>query len=718
MLQAHTFLSARFAVALLALAVALPGCSEKKPSVALFDDAAFYGKQKSAVAELAGGPRKVAPPMSLTCSDGTGLRLTQLDARAVIEGPLAFTELQLEFHNPESRQREGRFAITLPPGAAISRFAMHTGGRWMEGEVVEKQQARRIYEDYLHRKQDPALLETDAGNTFRARVFPIPANGVKKLIVSYATELANADTPYVLPLAGLGKLDELHAVVAVQHMAKGDEARDPRVVRVEQRGFEPLSDLVVHPQAAGGHSALRNGDLVAARLTLPSNHGKQTFGRTLILVDTSASEAVDFKGRVKRLGELVAFVGANGATRVKVIAFDQVSEEIFDDAPANWGKDHSGRLLARGALGASDWGAGLKVAAKVLGDAKDVRLLIFGNGVATAGDKEVDKLRAAALALKSAGVIRIDTIEMAAQRDMDVLRAIATAGLQHEGLHVQLAGGETKADFSDLVAATFAPIRVAVKGAKWVWPQELKGLRGGDGVVVYAEQDGDSIEVELSGGVDRQMTIKPARAARSLLHSAWIGARIRRLLYDGEFGDPDMRPMATQRALKLSIEHRVLCDLTALLVLESEAEYRRYNIDQTALSQILSVTGDLEVAALDRSAVYQGKNMQIAGDEPGEEMGWFDRLKAKFGGSTTGKYLRKAEQEEHVSEVYEVMVEEKQEEPPEPEAVAAAAPQAMEAPGAPKAERRRPKAEPVPQARPQSRGAIRTPRNEGGLPVK
>src|SRR5262249_14862885 len=57
-------------------------------------------------------------PLSLTASDGTGLKLTSLDARAIVDGPLAFTELRLRFENPQDRILEGRFAITLPPDAA------------------------------------------------------------------------------------------------------------------------------------------------------------------------------------------------------------------------------------------------------------------------------------------------------------------------------------------------------------------------------------------------------------------------------------------------------------------------------------------------------------------------------------------------------------------------------------------------------------------------
>ena len=61
--------------------------------------------------------RPVGPPMSLTSSDGTGLILQSLTARSVVEDPLAFTELKLVFRNPEPRQIEGQFEITLPPGA-------------------------------------------------------------------------------------------------------------------------------------------------------------------------------------------------------------------------------------------------------------------------------------------------------------------------------------------------------------------------------------------------------------------------------------------------------------------------------------------------------------------------------------------------------------------------------------------------------------------------
>ena len=77
----------------------------------------------------------IQPPWTLTASDGSGLLLSRVDAKAVFEGPLAFTELHLYFYNDEARTREGTFQIRLPQNAAVSRFAMENNGQWMAPKV-------------------------------------------------------------------------------------------------------------------------------------------------------------------------------------------------------------------------------------------------------------------------------------------------------------------------------------------------------------------------------------------------------------------------------------------------------------------------------------------------------------------------------------------------------------------------------------------------------
>jgi hypothetical protein len=163
--------------------------------------------------------------------------------------------------------------------------------RWQEGEVVEKQAARQAYEDFLHRRQDPALLEQAAGNEFSARVFPIPAHGVKELVISYAQELGRRSEPFRLPLGGLPRVERIEAEV---YGAGGD-----LLGAFRQEKAQPEGDFLVELAQEDRHPGLRSGELVVARVEPVAGEQADLPGATLLLVDTSASRALGFPDQVK-----------------------------------------------------------------------------------------------------------------------------------------------------------------------------------------------------------------------------------------------------------------------------------------------------------------------------------------------------------------------------------------------------------------------------------
>ncbi|MFT7626177.1 MAG: hypothetical protein ACI9WU_005372, partial [Myxococcota bacterium] len=508
-----------------AAAAVLP--TPEPPATALSNVAAFVAATKPAGSSTSPAP-KPAPaeaPMTLTGSDGTGLKLVSLDVRTVVEGPLAFTELKLTFNNPEARRREGRFAITLPASASISRFAMKIRGSWMEGEVVEKQRARRIYEDFLHRKQDPAILEQAAGNTFRARVFPIEANENKALILSYSQTLTSKNTAYLLPLRGLPMLDQLK-IRAYVHAATDDKAGGSlggsvgsvKVLKVDKRAFEPTENFEIYPSfLQSKHDGLRNDNIALARVVVSSKVPADGFNRVVVLFDTSASQAPSFEMRLERLTQLVAFLGKAGAGEVMVTAFDQATTEIYQGAPGGFGAAQIDVLRQRGALGASNLGAALKSVASKLGGGEEVRLVLMTNGVATAGPREADDIRAA---IGGMSLGRIDTITTTTARDEGLLQALVTSDGPRAGINLQLSDRDE--DLSRLALATFKPIDVTVPGAKWVWPRKIRGLQPGQAVLVYADLPSSKpFEIGLSGGATVAVTPNVGEAARPLLERAW-----------------------------------------------------------------------------------------------------------------------------------------------------------------------------------------------------
>jgi Mg-chelatase subunit ChlD len=98
----------------------------------------------------------------------------------------ARTEVEQVFVNPTDRVLEGTYIFPLPEDAAVSQFRMTIDKEPVEGKVLDREEARRIYEDYVRRTVDPALLEYVGRGAFQARVFPIPARGEKQIQLSYS----------------------------------------------------------------------------------------------------------------------------------------------------------------------------------------------------------------------------------------------------------------------------------------------------------------------------------------------------------------------------------------------------------------------------------------------------------------------------------------------------------------------------------------------------
>jgi tetratricopeptide (TPR) repeat protein len=612
------FRTSRAAALLSLLIAAAAAAPASKPSSASFRFA------KSAEGTLSERTEEAAP-IRLTASDGTGLSLVALEADGVLEPPLAFTELHLTFENPRDRVLEGRFSIALPPGAALSRFALKIGGGWQEGEVVERQRARVAYEDSLHRKVDPALLEQEAGNEFSARVFPIPARGRKELIVSYSHAMTRADQPYVLPLHGLpaiGRLDVRvllggHPVSGAAGTASnlGGEVSDRRVVELHKRDWTPDRDFEIGQDRVAGRAglrSLRHGNLavvrVAAPVETPGAAMPEEIAGLFVLVDSSASRALGYAAQVRRLSELIAGLrdGAGGSTPLGVAAFDQEVAPMFEGRADGFGPADVQRLLDRRALGASDLGRALAWLAERLprNGGKYPRVLLVTDGVATAGETGTRELKAAVHALGSRGVQRLDVLAVGGLRDEAVLRELTTGNLAHDGQ--RLDGAAPLAETARrLTLACRSGIQVAVDGAVWVWPETLDGVQPGDETLVYADLPAERpLQISLAG---RPFPLggDPAVAERPLLERAWAQARIERLTHLRETTtDDDLRRALGLEVTELSVKHRVLSPFTAMLVLETEMDYARFGLDRHGLADILTVgPGGLEVLARTRNAL-------------------------------------------------------------------------------------------------------------------
>ncbi|MBI5650680.1 MAG: VWA domain-containing protein [Chloroflexi bacterium] len=120
-------------------------------------------------------PRPPMPPVRRDCPNY--LAVKNHNVSVTIENQIARTR---------AYQLEGTYIFPLPDDATISEFAMWVDGKRLEGRVLDRNEARQIYEGIVRNQRDPALLEYIGRNAFQARIFPIPPNSEKRVEIEYS----------------------------------------------------------------------------------------------------------------------------------------------------------------------------------------------------------------------------------------------------------------------------------------------------------------------------------------------------------------------------------------------------------------------------------------------------------------------------------------------------------------------------------------------------
>lgn len=140
-------------------------------------------------------PLPPVPPLGL-------VRLDRFTATVDIQDQTAFTAVDLDFRNNGDRQDEATLLFPIPPGVAVSDFTMTVNGETLEGELIGREEAARIYTSIVASRRDPALLEYAGQNLLRARVFPVPPRGESRLTIRFTQllERENGAVRYRLPL--------------------------------------------------------------------------------------------------------------------------------------------------------------------------------------------------------------------------------------------------------------------------------------------------------------------------------------------------------------------------------------------------------------------------------------------------------------------------------------------------------------------------------------
>ncbi len=169
-------------------------------------------KETGQWANLSATPQGLGQLVVKDSQEGTRKRLNvaRYHVNVVLQPPVALVQIDQSFYNPFGRQQEGTFVFNLPPGASVSRFAMYvTHEKLVEGEVIDRDRGRQIYQTIVNRKRDPAILEQVGDSLFRMRVFPVPAKDTKRILLDYTIPLAAQHDEYQFRLPLLSDLEPI-----------------------------------------------------------------------------------------------------------------------------------------------------------------------------------------------------------------------------------------------------------------------------------------------------------------------------------------------------------------------------------------------------------------------------------------------------------------------------------------------------------------------------
>jgi Ca-activated chloride channel family protein len=120
-----------------------------------------------------------------------------------VTGVIARTKVTQAFQNPGTEFVEGIYVFPLPERAAVDHLAMQVGTRTIEGEVREKEDARRTYEAAKSQGRKAALVEQQRPNLFTNSIAHIGPGETVRVTIEYQQTLAYDSGQYKLrfPLA-------------------------------------------------------------------------------------------------------------------------------------------------------------------------------------------------------------------------------------------------------------------------------------------------------------------------------------------------------------------------------------------------------------------------------------------------------------------------------------------------------------------------------------
>lgn len=577
-----------------------------------------------------------AIPISNACASGLlvadggfggRLEIKEQDVRVTINNGIAVTEVNQIFLNTENRIVEALYTFPVPAGASVSNFSMIINGKEMIGEVVEKKRAREIYQSYKRTRKDPGLLEQVDFKTFEMRVFPIQPNAEQQIKITYyqPIDFDHDWGTYVYPLATstdgvnektTGKFAltlDIKNEIPVTNVSSHSHPNEfvvvnhtPKYIRasMEVNQGDLSRDVVISFQAERAQTGL---DMITSRH--PGEDGyflmSLTAGKEL---ESSAGGMdyvfiVDVSGSMRNDGKLVlsqnaanAFIDSLGSDdRYEVMAFNNAPSMLFSQLTAvnDESKQRAAKFLKQQyAKGGTELRPAVNAAYRYKQDDRELNVVILSDGMTGAGEqKELLDLIASAPPSSKVFCVGIGN-----EVNRPLLKQLAedAGGLATFISHGDDFDRQADAFRRKLVHPVATELNLAIDGLQVydVLPREIPNLYHGSPIrIIGRYKDSGQSEVTVRGTVmgrpfEQIVSLEfPERdASNPQIDRMWAWYQVQQLT--GQMRSQGETAQLQNEVVTLCEGYSIVSEYASFIVLENDAEYRRWKIERRNATRI------------------------------------------------------------------------------------------------------------------------------------
>jgi tetratricopeptide (TPR) repeat protein len=478
----------------------------------------------------------------------------------------------------------------------------------MEGGMAEKKHAANVYETIRYQRRDPALLEWLDGSTFKMRVFPLEAKQEKRIILSYTQKLPTLHGVTRYRFAGGHNMPLVRDWSFQARVKPGPKLNiwspsHEQMTWVDDKGdmvgslsahnVKPNEDVLLEVQegeVAVDHDRPRFSSLMHEgntylmmrwRPALPSLPERQRRDWIVLFESSGQRDPLLAGTQADILKELLrnaeyddtfTLVTANSAVRT-------YNDQPLPARPAQVADALKFLHESTHLVGALDLEQGLQTAVKLAKNVKNPHILHLGSGTPAIGERD-----AGTLAKLVPDTVRYVGVGVGKRWNRAFMK---TAAERTGGLFTQINPDEVIAWRAfDLLATLNTPrllgIHIAAADERTRFLTETTLISQGEELCAIARLESNKqpfpIKVAVTGRLDGKLVthdfpVINVFPAAGHLPRTWAKLEIDRLLAEGAAANQ-------AEIVKLSKAMYVMSPFTSLLVLETDADYEKYQVDR------------------------------------------------------------------------------------------------------------------------------------------